>query len=112
MFHRLVRSSIRYLFIMALFGLFISPGKAHPAGIVPNQSNIPSRTFTKPKEVSPELLELFGDGLSEQEFFDLSDGDVSTASIHSIADMTVVIIEMEQDPLADILRCGLFFVMS
>jgi len=58
--------------------------------------------YAKPKEVSQEVLDFFGGGLSGQEFLSLTKGKVRSLSVDKKDDSVVVILEMEQDPLAEV----------
>jgi len=102
MFKRLGGLSGRLLIILALLGLFITPGMARSLEAQKNadKPNIPD--YAKPKKVSPEVRDIFGDGLSEQEFLALSNGKVRSESDDKKDDTVIVILEMEQDPLADV----------
>ena len=102
MFKRLGGSSVRLLIILALLCLFITPGMAQSLGVIKNTDELNMTEYAKPKEVSQEVLDFFGDGLSEQELLSLPNGLVRSLSDDKIADSVVVILEMEQDPLAEV----------
>ncbi len=102
MFKRHGGSSVRFLIIGALLCLFITPSMAQSFEELKNTDRLNKPEFAKPKEVSQEVLDFFGDGLSEQELKSLPNGLVRSLSDDKIADSVVVILEMEQDPLVEV----------
>ena len=92
----------RLFILVALLGLFITPGMAQPIGVQKDSDRLKRSNYSKPKEVSQEVLDVFGEGISEEEFLSLANGQVRSYGDEIKEKSIVVILEMERDPLAKV----------
>ena len=90
----------RLFILVALLGLFITPGMAQPIRVQNDSDRLKRSNYSKPKEVSQEVLDVFGEGISEEEFLSLANGQVRSYGDEIKEKSIIVILEMERDPLA------------